>query len=253
MKITRNRIVVLTALLLTSFLMAACSSSETIIVKTADDYFNAGVKALENENWLDATKYFEVIKFQYPASQYADDAQYYLAEVNFRRSEYLLAAYNYSTLRRVYPNSDFRKESLFKTALCYFKMSPSYDRDQEYTRKAIQTFSEFQLVYPDDSLYNAASKNIAELRNKLARKNYSIAALYRTLDNIESALVYYNIVIEEFPDSEYFEPAYFGKIEALSIMRKYEYLRGVVQLYKQLFPTSQRLSQVKEIENSLPY
>lgn len=230
-----------------------CGSSETVTIKTADEYFKAAVVAFDDEDWLDAIKYFEVIKLQYPASQYADDAQYFIAEINFRRSEYYSAAYNYATLRRIYPQSEFQKEALFRTALSFYMLSPTFDRDQDYTKKAIQTFSEFQVLYPKDSLYGKASEYIMELRNKLAEKYYSIAQLYRNIQSIESSLVYYDAVIEEYPDTDFFEPSYFGKIETLSTMRKYEQLRSIIILYSQLFPKSTRLAQVKEIEKNLPY
>jgi outer membrane protein assembly factor BamD len=230
-----------------------CGSSETVVIKTADEYFKAAKAAFEDRDWLDAIKFFEVIKLQYPASQYADDAQYYLAEINYKRGEYYMAAYNYATLRRIYPQSEFQKEALFKTALSFYEISPAFDRDQDYTRKAIQTFSEFQVVYPKDSLADRAGAYIVELRNKLAEKYYTIAELYRNLQSIESSLVYYDAVIEEYPDSKFFEPAYYGKIEVLNIMKKYEQLRSIIILYGQLFPKSSRLSQVKDIEKNLPF
>lgn len=252
MRITKALPKVFIAIIFT-LLLNGCGSTETVTVKTAEEYFKAAVAAFDDEDWLDAIKFFDVIKLQYPASQYADDAQFFLAEISFRRGEYYSAAYNFSTLRRIYPQSEFKKEALFRTALSFYNLSPTYDRDQEYTKKAIQTFSEFQVLYPKDSLYDKASSYITELRNKLAEKYYSIARLYINLKSIESSLIYYDAIIEEYPDTDFFEPAYFGKIEVLNTMKKYDQLRSIIILYGSLFPKSSRLAQVKEIEKNLPY
>ncbi|GIV55857.1 MAG: hypothetical protein KatS3mg040_0625 [Candidatus Kapaibacterium sp.] len=80
---------------------------------------------------------FDVIRLQYPASEFAPDAQYYLAEISFRRREYVVASFNYSMVRRQYPTHPRAREALYKAALCYVELAPPYDRDQEYTRKAI--------------------------------------------------------------------------------------------------------------------
>ncbi len=239
-------------LLAAALTINGCGTAGNVELETAEDYFNRAKQEFNDEDWLEAQKYFDIIKLQFPASMYADDAQYYLAEINFQKGEYILSAFNYSTLRRLYPNSEFVKESMFKTALSYFKLSPTYDRDQEYTKKAIRAFSEYQAIYPnDDSLYSEASNYIQELRDKLAHGHFAKAGLYRKMQSIHSSLIYYDKIIEDFPDTKYFEPAYFGKIEVLVTMKKNDEALGIINLYKRLFPKSSRLGKVLEYEKQL--
>jgi outer membrane protein assembly factor BamD len=204
-----------------------------------------------DEDYLEAEKLFELIRLQFSASQYADDAQFYLAEANFNRREYIYAAYNYNMLRRIYPHSDYTRKSLFQSGMCYYKLSPNFDRDQEYTVKAIQTFSEFQTIYPDDSLYNQATNYIKELREKLGHREFFTAELYRKLYSPVSALIYYDAVISDYPDTEYYEPAMYGKIEVLIELKRFDEAKSLIDLYKRLFPNGTNIDKINPLESSI--
>jgi outer membrane protein assembly factor BamD len=227
------KILVLVIVLIT---LASCGASKVQESRTPEQIYQDGVKLFNDEDYLEAKTTFDLIRLQYPASQFADDAQYYLAEISYKREEFIMAAYSYNMLRRVYPGSQYSKESLYKTALSYFGLSPTYDRDQEYTKKAIESFQEFQYLYPEDSLSAESSKKIKELRSKLAHREYFTAELYKKLDSPRSSLVYYDAVINNFNDTEYYEPAMSGKIELLFFMKKYEQIQSLINAYKTTFP-----------------
>ncbi len=231
----------------------SCSSvEENKVTLTAEDLFNKGMELYKDENYLEAQKIFDALKLQYPASQFADDAQYYLANCYFNREDYIIAAYNFNALRRYYPTSQYYKDAFFKAGLSYYYLAPSFDRDPEYTYKAIQALSEFQSVYSGDSLSNITNQYIDELRNRLAYHDYFTANLYRKLRSPHSALIYYNNVISDYNDSKYYEDAYLGKIEVLFEMKKFVELATTIDLYKSLFKSPKYLEEVKKIELQIP-
>jgi outer membrane protein assembly factor BamD len=234
--------------ILITFIFAGCSSAKKEEIKTAEELFQFAKKKFEEKNYEDASKYFDLLKLQYPASEYADDAQYYLAEISFLRGDYIMSAFHYSALRRYYPSSPYYKESLFKTALSYYKLSPPFDRDQEYTQKAIEAFLEFQNLYPKDSLYFSANEYIKELRNKLAYRNYFIASLYYKLASNKSALIYLDYVIEQFPDSDYVEDAYWLKMTIYKESGLFLDLAELIKEYKTKFPQGKYISQLGSLK-----
>jgi outer membrane protein assembly factor BamD len=238
--------------LLNTWLLSSCASNKQAEPKTAEEYFKEGMELFNKEDYLEAEHIFDLIKLQYPASQFADDAQFYLAESNYKRKEFYMAAYNYATLRRIYPRSEFVKKALFNAALCFNELSPPFDRDQDYTLKAIKAFSEFQNAYPGDSLYAKASDYITELRNKLAQGNYSTAGIYRKLLSLNSAVIYYDNVINDYPDTKFYEPAYVGKIEVLIQLKKIDEAKSVIENYKKLFPHGASIDKIKSIDFSNP-
>lgn len=246
-----KKIILIAAFLGLIILSTSCKSVKDAETRNVEDIYKSALELYTDEDYLEAKNLFDLIKLQYPASQYADDAQYYLAEINYARGEYYLAAFNYNLLRRIYPGSDYNKISLFKTGLSYYKESPSFDRDQEYTKKAIQTFQEFQYLFAGDSLYTQAGDYISELRDKLAQRDYSTAVLYKKLDSPISALVYYNSVINDFNDTKYFEPAIFEKIETLVWVKKYDEAKATIELYKKLFPKGKWINDAVQIASQI--
>ncbi len=195
--------------------LSACgSSSPTTTGDTAEARFKRGMAALEDEDYMKAQQEFNTIILQDPASEYADDAQFYLAESYFLDGDYKLAAFNYNKLRTSFPNSSFNKTALFKSGEAYYKSSLSYDRDQRETRYAIDVFNGFAQIYAADSLVDTARQRVRELRGKLAEREYETAELYWKMEDYKSALIYYERVIDQYPDTQYFDPASAGKLRA---------------------------------------
>ena len=239
-------------LILVFSLITACSSSIDTRNMTAENLFEKGKEYFAEDENLESQKMFDLIKLQYPASQYADDAQFYLAEIDFKREKYILAAFNYNSLRRLYPSSEYNKESLYKRALCYYKLSPPFERDQEYTVQAISSLIEFQSAYPNDSLSKVADLQIKEMREKLAKREFSIAELYSKLDDPKASLVYYDFVINNYDDTRYNEDSYLGKVESLLKMKRIEEAQNIIILYDKKFPNGNYNEKIKEMyDNAL--
>lgn len=228
-------------------LFVACSSSKPFEIKTAEELYKLAKEKFDKEDYEDASKYFDLLKLQFPASQYADDAQFYLAEISYKRGEYIMAAFHYNWLRRLYSGSPYYKESLFKTALCYYNLSPSFDRDQEYTFKAIEAFSDFIMTYPTDTLAQVAKKYLTELKNKLAYRNYFIALLYYKMRSYRSSLIYLDEVIENFPGSDYIEDAYWLKANSLKNLGRFFDMKDVIEEYQSKFPKGKYFSEIRSL------
>lgn len=234
-------------------ILGSCASGNASSeIRDAESAYKAGLEAFTKEDYFEAQRLFDVIRLQFPTTQYADDAQYYLAEINFARKEFVMGAFNYGMVRRSYPTSDLNKLALYKTALCYYELSPPADRDQDYTKKAIGSFSEFQAIYSKDSLAVIAGKYIIELRNRLAEREMITADLYRNLYSNRSALIYYDAVLDEYPDTEFYEQAFVGKIESLIALRRYEEAKAVIELYRKRFSTGKLASSVTNAESLIP-
>lgn len=245
-----KNLLILSVLILISALIG-CSSTKNTEPTSADELFNTGLELFNDEDYIEARKYFETIRLQYPASQYADDAQFYLASVEYAMEEYIVAAFNFNRLRSLHPSSEYNKESLFKAAMCYYELSPTYDRDQDYTKKAIEAFNTYQRFYPNDNSYSAADKYIKELREKLAEREYSTAILYTKMGYPRSSLIYFESVINDYSDTGFYEAAYYGKIDILTVMGRFDEAKGLIDIFKNLFPVSKYSSDLKAIEEQI--
>lgn len=236
--------------ILSIIVLMSCSTAKDYNTMDVDDLFKAGKERFEDEDWLEAQKIFDLIKLQHPTSKYADDAQYYMAESYFHQHKYILAASNYNSLRRYYPTSEYSKVSLFKTGMCFNELSLPFDRDQEYTNQAINAFTEFKYAYAGDSLASEANKRIKDLRNKLANREFFTAEIYRKLYSPQSALIYYDVVINEYTDTDFYQRAFVEKIKVLNEMQRYDEAIGIAQLYNLKFSKGEYASTVKDLEKT---
>lgn len=204
--------------------LAACGGGTAQVLKsgTPAERFNAGMQALEKEDYLEAQQFFNSIILQDPTSDFADDAQFYLAESYFRDGDYKLAAFNYNRFQTSFPNSPFLKLAQFRSGESYYNASPTYDRDQRETRYALDVFGAFVQIYGNDSLVTIAKSRIAELREKLAKKDFMTAELYVKMEDYRSALLYYARVADSFPGTDFAQRAMLAKQNAqheLDMMR----------------------------------
>lgn len=232
-------------------ILISCGKKKSEEIKTPETIYNEAMEYFEKKNYFKAKQKLDVIKLQYPASSYAELAQYYLGECEYYEGNYIIAAFNYNNLRRIYPSTKFAKESMFKAAKCYFELSPSYERDQEYTLKAIESLQEFQYIYPGDSLTAEAGQLITELRDKLGHRQYKIAEIYMKLEAPRAAVIYFDEVLNTYDDTKYYEEAFYGKISALKFMKKYEEVKGIIDIYLRRFPEGKYTTEIELLKNEV--
>lgn len=234
--------------------ISSCSESNaTLQPKPSAERFQEGMKALDNGDYEKARQLFEVIVLQDPGSEYADDAQYYLGESYFRSEDYALAALNFNRLRTSFPSSPFYKLALYRAAQSYDKSSLPFERDQKDTRYAIDQYDGFIKLYPGDTLVVEATARKLALRTKLAERDYSVAQMYTKNEDYKAALLYYNRVIDLYPDTEYFQLATLGKGATLRQLDRPAEALDIINHFIEQYPASPVLSQAQKLKSELSH
>lgn len=231
--------------------LASCTSTQELIVQGAGATFYEGLDLLNSKKYEKARSEFNVVVKQYPASTYADSSQFYLAETYYLTDQYLTAAFEFSNVNRNYPSSRLVPEARFRIAQCYAALSPRVQLDQSDTKKAIDAFQSFIDYYPDSPLVPKAEKEINVLRNKLALKNLEIAKLYVVLGDYRAAVVYYDVILDEYHDSDVADKAAIGKIEALIKRHKDDEARVALKKFYASFPNSTMKNEADDLAHTL--
>ncbi|MCX5680397.1 MAG: outer membrane protein assembly factor BamD [Candidatus Omnitrophica bacterium] len=99
-------------------------------------------------------------------------------------------------------------------ATCAYKSSLKPDYDIESTNQAIKAFEEFSQENSTNDLSKEASVTIQRLKDKSAEKSMSVAKFYESQKHYESAIIYYQDVVNRFSDSSLINTAK-AKIEEL--------------------------------------
>lgn len=208
--------------------------------------FDKAKRVYDKGAYGEAARAFETVISIARGTNYAQDAQYYLAESYFKNKEYLLAASEYQRYMNYYPRDERREEVQYKEALCYYKLSPRYKLDQTETLKALELFQLFILRYPTSEYSTEAGKRVNELRNKLAHKMFDAGLFYLRIREYNAAQIYFGLVVNEYPDSIWADDALAKQMEALELYadnsvqdkkeERYRMALNVYQKYLQLFP-----------------
>ncbi|WP_353570257.1 tol-pal system protein YbgF [Candidatus Albibeggiatoa sp. nov. BB20] len=114
--------------------------------------------SLEAGNDELAISNFQEFLIMYPNSQYADDAQYWLAEAYYSKQDFISALVTYEQLTERYANSTKRAQAELKIAYCYYELK---DFGQAKT-----LFTQVKQKYPNESVARLASKKLAEMNQQ---------------------------------------------------------------------------------------
>lgn len=239
-------------------LFASCRSSD--LIRPGDSLEVAFEKAMnqyEEENYSEAARAFETVISIGRGTDFGQEAQFYLAESYYNAKRYLLAASEYERYAQFHPNSSRRETADFKRALSYYQLSPRYKLDQTHTHQAIENFRLFLSRYPDSEFAEEAGEYITELRSKLARKSFTAGEFYKRTSRYKAAAVYFDIVIDNYPETTWAERSLVEQMEAYILYaensvqsrqaERFEMALESYETYLQLFPRGENRSRVEDL------
>jgi len=154
-----------------------------------------------------------------PYGKLADEAQFKLGMAFKKAERYDEAILAFQKIVDDYQSSRFVEEAKYEVATCAYKSSLKPDYDIESTNKAIKAFEEFSQENSTNDLSKEAASTIQRLKDKSAEKSMSVAKFYESQKHYESAIIYYQDVVDRFPDSSLINTAK-AKIEELKMKRK---------------------------------
>lgn len=139
-----------------------------------------------------------------PHSDIAPQAQMKIGEAREKQKEWPLAVRAYEKAADVYHNDTaIASEALYRAGRAYHKQAETAEYDQSAAASAINTFSDFMVLYPKDTRVPEAQKVIAELKTEQSRGALQIARFYDKRRKWEAAMVYYNEAVNKDPESTY--------------------------------------------------
>ncbi len=164
---------------------------------------------------------FDKIVNNGPYSDVAPHAQLRMGAAREKQKNYPDAVKAYATAAdRYYNQPTIASDALFREGLSYARQAAKAEYDQNTAVEAIERFTDFITLYPDDRRVPRAQRAIAVLKAEQVRGNYEIARFYednKTLGASQRAMgavIYYNEVLQLDPNSPYAAAAR-QRIEAL--------------------------------------
>ncbi len=232
-------------------LIWGCSEKIDTSQLSPEAHYDYAMSLYNEEDYEYSIKEFQSILLQYPGSTVNDDAQYYLGMSYFQREQYLLAGYEYSKLIRDIPASEYVPSSQFMLAESYYQLSPPYQLDQAYSKKAINEFQAFIDYFPTDPKVEEAERKISEMHEKLAEKEYNSAIIYEKIEYYNAAMKYYDYVVNSYHDTKFAPMALYNKIQILLSKERVSDALNDISNYITKYPDNEKIEEMKNLQEEL--
>lgn len=182
--------------------LAACSGAGPPESAPAPERFEWAVGHFRAGDYGAAVEGFRSFMVRHPLHENADSAQFLLARSYLEQGKAVQAANEFSQLANTRPGSSLADDAQLGACRAYWEASPGVARTQENTRAAIQACRRLTEFFPESPLIPEAEQLIRKARGKLARKKYRIARYYYDNGFYESANIYLESLLSEYPESE---------------------------------------------------
>ncbi|MBX7258988.1 MAG: outer membrane protein assembly factor BamD [Candidatus Hydrogenedentes bacterium] len=173
-----------------------------------DQYYEKGTKGLEKTAWLHpfrkrpfkrAIDVYGMVIDNQPFTDAAAQAQYKLGLCHYTLKEYTESAFEYQRVVEDYATSEYVDDAMYGLAMCYYDSSlpPAYD--QAPSLLAVQAVDNFKEKYPNDSRVAELDEIKAKMLTAVAEQRLRTAKFYEKRRRFDSAAIYYEVVVEQFP------------------------------------------------------
>ena len=138
-----------------------------------------------------------------PYGTYAPQSYFKIGLAREHQKNWSEAISAYNKLLDKYPGSDLAPAAQYQIGYAWYQASSQPDYDQSAAQKSIDAFSDFLVRFPDSEKVEQARNYIAELSNRRVQGSYNIAVFYTKGEkkNYKAALIYFNDVIQQGPDT----------------------------------------------------
>jgi outer membrane protein assembly factor BamD len=194
---------------------AACATSDEAKNLTyslnAKGNYDKGIAELQNENYLEASRYFSFVRQKFPFSKYAVLAELALADTQFERGNYQEAIDAYKNFLRLHPTHEKVEDGYvaYRIGQCYVKempddfflLPPANEKDQTAVHDALRELNDFVDKYPDSKYMEQAQKDRREVLRRLIEHEVYVARFYLTRDHPNAAILRLEGALRRYPDS----------------------------------------------------
>ena len=180
-------------------LLAGCGASTIPAVHSEPERLEQGRRALQQHEYNVAIELLKTYVANNAGGADVDLAIEMLGEAQLRIKEWAEAQVQFERLLRDYPESDSAATASFYLAEALWGQSRGPAYDQEFTRKALEQYQTYLGAYPGHRLNGAAEMSIQRAYERLARKLVDAGNLYLKLQRPAPARVYFQRVLDEFP------------------------------------------------------
>ncbi len=170
---------------------------------SAASLFGAGMQNYEKGKYANAILAFERLTFDLPTRDtLLPRAHWWLGQARRANDERLLAAQSFNRLAEQFPNDSLADDAMYMAGMSYREMWRRPTLDPQYGILAQSQFRLVQGVFPDSPFADSAQKQLSELEEWFAAKDFETAMHYVRRKAYDSALLYLRAVVTDYPNTD---------------------------------------------------
>ena len=191
------------ALIIVFLALSACSSEPTLNSSTPEGGFKLAERYEKDERFEEAIAQFSQVKNKFPYSTLTTEAELRVADINFKREDYVEAQNGYQTFKELHPSHPKIDYVTLRLGLSFYHQLPStIDRDLSLAEKAILYLDEVVTSHPNSKHVAEAQKHKSKILQMLAEKEYYVGEFYFKRGKFDSALSRFEDLLSKYPQSK---------------------------------------------------
>lgn len=201
---------------LVGFGLAACSSTDddVQVEEPVDTLYTKARVAMENENYVEATKYFEEVERQHPYSQWSTKSQLMGAYASYLDQRYDEAIMALDRFIELHPGNEDIDYAHYLKALSYYEQISDVRRDQAMTEQALRALETLIRLFPDSRYTRDAVLKRDLTYDHLAGKEMEIGRYYLGRGHINAAINRFLVVVKDYETTSHTPEALHRLVEA---------------------------------------
>ncbi len=181
-------------------LLWGCGGGGTFRGMMADDVYEIGLLAMAEEDWGKAEQAFEAV-LRTTGFGRASEARLNLGRVLFAKKDYILSRAEFQRVLDRYTADTTAPYASLGICESLAAESPRVERDQSSTAQAEVICAQVARDYAGTLLGLDAEAVRREMYDKLAEKEYSRGRYYQRRNFFDSAIQYYEGILDDRPES----------------------------------------------------
>lgn len=189
-------------------------ADETYIEGSVEQLYNRGMDLMEEEEYAEATKYFNEVDRQHPYSTWAPRSQLMVAYANYKAKDFETARLTLDRFLRLNPAHRDVPYAHYLKALCFFEEVRDTKRDPAPTAAAYREFTLVAERFQSSKYADNSRRKAAVLRDHLVGHELAVGRFYQGKNQHLAAINRFKAVVQEYQTSRYVPEALHRMIES---------------------------------------
>ncbi len=243
--------------LATGLLVAACANTPVRRRSATDqarDRYQVGVDELVSGNYTEAIIAFQQVVKSPGYIKYAALARLRIGDCLFLQEKYDAAIEHYRSFLKQYEGDPNAAYARFRIGHAFYEQipadwflaPPSYEREQNFARNAVNALRRFVMLYPAHRLVADARVMLDDAERKLYEHEIYVARFYHSRDRHAGVVLRLETAFDKFPDLAGTEENYMMLAQAYARTSRMARAEATYEAYLERFPGGDYRSEARE-------